>query len=97
MRFACHGGCPKDRFTLTPQGEPGLNYLCAGYKAFFHHVDGPMRRMAALLRQRRAPAEVMLDYVPNGGRLPRGAFPQTPRNASCPCGSGKRFKHCHGA
>ena len=56
-----------------------------------------MRRMAALLRQRRAPAEVMLDYVPRGGRLPRGAFPQTPRNASCPCGSGRRFKHCHGA
>ncbi|MEM6536569.1 MAG: SEC-C metal-binding domain-containing protein, partial [Pseudomonadota bacterium] len=22
---------------------------------------------------------------------------QTPRNAPCPCGSGKKFKHCHGA
>ena len=20
----------------------------------------------------------------------------TPRNALCPCGSGKKFKHCHG-
>ena len=20
----------------------------------------------------------------------------TPRNAACPCGSGKKFKHCHG-
>jgi radical SAM protein with 4Fe4S-binding SPASM domain len=45
VRFACHGGCPKDRFIETPDGEPGLNYLCAGYKAFFHHVDGPMRFM----------------------------------------------------
>ena len=53
MRFACNGGCPKDRFITTPDGEPGLHYLCAGYKDFFHHVDGPMRVMAALLRQGR--------------------------------------------
>jgi uncharacterized protein len=58
VRFACHGGCPKDRFTETPDGEPGLNYLCAGYKAFFHHVDEPMRRMSELLRAGRAPAEI---------------------------------------
>ena len=55
VRFACHGGCPKDRFIRTPDGEPGLNYLCAGYKAFFHHIDEPMRAMSALLRQGRAP------------------------------------------
>ena len=42
-----HGGCSKDRFTTTPEGEPGLNYLCAGFKAFFHHVDRPMRFMAS--------------------------------------------------
>jgi len=59
VRFACHGGCPKNRFIKTPGGEPGLNYLCAGYKAFFNHVDRPMKIMAALLRQNRGPVEIM--------------------------------------
>ena len=53
VRFACHGECPKNRFILTPDGEPGLNYLCAGYKAFFAHIDRPMRMMADLLRRGR--------------------------------------------
>ncbi|MGZ8719601.1 MAG: SPASM domain-containing protein, partial [Aeromicrobium sp.] len=51
VRFACNGGCPKDRFLTTPDGEPGLHYLCAGYQRFFRHVDEPMRVMAALLRR----------------------------------------------
>jgi uncharacterized protein len=63
VRFACHGGCPKDRFIQTPDGEPGLNYLCAGYKLFFHHVSEPMKKMAALLNAERAPAEIMKGYA----------------------------------
>ena len=59
VRFACHGECPKNRFITTPDGEPGLNYLCAGYKAFFTHIDRPMRMMAELLRQGRYADEVM--------------------------------------
>lgn len=59
VRFACHGECPKHRFLRTPDGEPGLNYLCAGYRRFFRHIASPMRTMAALLRDRRAPAEIM--------------------------------------
>ena len=51
VRFACHGGCPKDRFIETPDGEAGLNYLCAGYKAFFHHVDGRCDFMCERLRR----------------------------------------------
>lgn len=49
--FTCHGECPKNRVLTTPDGEPGLNWLCAGLKAFFAHVDRPMRIMADLLRR----------------------------------------------
>ena len=59
VRFACHGECPKNRFMTTPDGEPGLNYLCTGYKDFFTHIDRPMRAMANLLRQGRFADEVM--------------------------------------
>ncbi|WP_254174757.1 anaerobic sulfatase maturase [Planktothrix pseudagardhii] len=59
VRFACNGGCPKNRFIETPDGEAGLNYLCAGYKAFFTHINQPMTMMAELLRQGRYADEVM--------------------------------------
>ncbi len=59
VRFACNGGCPKDRIRQTPTGENGLNYLCAGYKAFFTHIDPSMRKMAALIRAHRPAAEIM--------------------------------------
>jgi uncharacterized protein len=88
VRFACHGGCPKDRFVRTPYGEPGLNYLCAGFKEFFHHVDGSMRVMGDLLARNRAPAEIMQRYAAEDAR--RG------RNDLCTCGSGQKWKRCHG-
>lgn len=59
VRFACNGECPKHRFMPTPDGEPGLNYLCAGYKRFFKHVDPVMRRMAELIRSGRPASEIM--------------------------------------
>ena len=89
VRFACHGGCPKDRFITTPDGEPGLNYLCAGYKAFFHHVDEPMKLMCERLHRGGTPAEIMRFYAAKDAR--RG------RNEPCTCGSGQKWKHCHGA
>jgi uncharacterized protein len=59
VRFACHGECPKNRFIKTPDGEDGLNYLCAAYKAFFHHIDGSMKIMVRLLRAGRFADEIM--------------------------------------
>jgi uncharacterized protein len=88
VRFACHGGCPRNRFVRTADSEPGLNHLCTGYRAFFHHVDRPMRMMADLLAHERAPAEVMRTYAAEDAR--RG------RNDPCSCGSGRKWKHCHG-
>ena len=55
----CNGECPKNRFVEAPGGESGLNYLCAGYKAFFKHADREMRIMADLLRRKRPASEVM--------------------------------------
>ena len=57
--FACYGECPRNRFIQTPTGEAGLNYLCEGYKAFFTHIDQPMRQMAELLKQGRYADEIM--------------------------------------
>ena len=93
VRFACNGECPKHRFAKTPDGEDGLNYLCAGYKMFFRHVDPYMRFMAAELSAERAPANVM-QWV--AARDMGAAMQNAGRNDPCPCGSGKKFKHCCG-
>ena len=57
--FACNGECPKNRFIQTVDGEPGLNYLCRGYKKFFEHVAPYMDFMKKELLAQRPPANVM--------------------------------------
>jgi uncharacterized protein len=59
VRFICNGGCPKNRVRTTRDGEPGLNWLCEGYRMFFSHIDPAMRFMAGELRAGRPPANVM--------------------------------------
>lgn len=49
--FVCQGGCPKHRFFIAPDGEPGLNYLCEGYQAFHQHVRPAMQQMVQLIRR----------------------------------------------
>ena len=87
VRFACNGECPKHRFLQTPDGEWGLNYLCAGYKRFFTHIDPYMQTMTQLLQARRAPAEIMQ-------MLAHPPAKAVGRNDPCPCGSGRKYKQC---
>ena len=100
VRFACHGECPKNRFIETPDGEPGLNYLCAGFKLFFQHVDFPMKLMAGLIRRGREAQEVMSDSG-SGLRecqiatIPvRAAVGASSSSAMASPGSGQVENHC---
>lgn len=49
--FACWGECPKNRFIKTPDGRPGLNYLCSGLRRFFAHADPHLKRIAKQLKR----------------------------------------------
>ena len=85
----CYGGCPKDRILHTPDGEAGLNYLCAGYKRFFTHCRPFIAQLSALARRQ--------DLEPQTAPAPDtvvGPNPKTGRNAPCPCGSGRKYKKC---
>ena len=101
VKFVCNGGCPKNRFIKTPTGEDGLNYLCAGYKHFFNHIDEPMKMMAAALQAGR-PANSIIPVLRQ--RQQEKAQANAPiasqtsqkvgRNSPCPCGSGRKYKQC---
>ena len=95
MRFACNGECPKNRFLQTPDGQPGLNYLCAGYKAFFQRVDEPLKIMAMLLRNGRPASDVMQILEEKKEVLSR-AYRNARPNGLCPCGSRLEYRECHG-
>lgn len=95
VRFACHGECPKNRFIETPDGEPGLNYLCAGFKHFFHHIDYPAQIITGLIRRRR-PADEVMKLLKQDEERWQTLFNNAGRNDACPCGSGRKFKKCHG-
>jgi uncharacterized protein len=88
VRHLCNGGCPKDRFAHAADGEPGHNYLCPGLELFFTHTGPAFDAMARLLRQGRAPADVMALTAAQDTQL--GAY------RPCPCGSGRKFRFCHG-
>jgi serine-type anaerobic sulfatase-maturating enzyme len=51
-----------------------------------------MRIMADLLKRGRYADEIM----PMLAKEAAAAFAHVGRNDSCPCGSGKMFKRCHG-
>ncbi len=95
VRFACHGECPKNRFIETPSGEPGLNYLCAGWKGFFHRINEPYKILTMLMRSGRPASDVMDIVAEREAHFPE-AFAEAKADDACPCGSGMHFKQCHG-
>lgn len=97
VKFACNGECPKNRFINTPDGEPGLNYLCAGYKHFLHHIRPYMEVMANLLKTGHAPAEIMGMMTRHETAAANFTGKPPGRNAPCPCNSGRKYKQCCGA
>jgi uncharacterized protein len=88
VRHLCNGGCPKDRFITSRDGEEGHNYLCAGLERFFMHTGPAFAAMAQLIQQGKAPADVMATV--NAEDQHRGPY------SLCPCGSGEKFRFCHG-
>jgi uncharacterized protein len=89
----CNGGCPKDRIIATPDGEGGLNYLCAGLKAFFTHSKPYFQKFAELV-EAGEPGEKLMEIV--RGADSKKSLRQAGRNDPCPCGSGKKYKRCCG-
>lgn len=56
---ACQGGCPKHRFIMSPPGEPGLHYLCIGYRRFFLHIRKYLHAITHLLENGLPASRVM--------------------------------------
>jgi len=94
FRFACHGDCPKHRFAISPDGEKGHSYLCEAYKTFFAHAKPYMDFMLKELKAKRPPANVM-QWIKKKENQNHAEKSRIGRNEPCPCGSGKKFKHCH--
>ena len=86
VRDMCNGGCPKNRFIRTPDGEFGLNYLCRGYQRFFNHCKPFVTQIADLWQQEKISDRSATVLNKN--------LPKTGRNDPCPCGSGKKYKNC---
>jgi uncharacterized protein len=89
VRDMCNGECPKNRFLRAPDGEAGLNYLCAGYKRFFTHCLPFVREVAAEWRRQTLEQSAGQEY---GTVIRKRTEPG--RNDPCPCGSGKKYKKC---
>lgn len=105
VQFVCNGECPKNRFMETPDGEANLNYLCAGYRTFFNHIDPSIRRIVEEIRHGRPALNVMHQLInekkPRRRKRRRMTIPgardqqqANGRNDPCPCGSGKKYKKC---
>lgn len=86
----CNGGCPKDRFALSEDGEPGLNYLCDGFRRLFAHAEQPARDITERVRRGVGAGVIMAELRAESRLRWRGIG----RNDPCLCGSGRKAKQC---
>ena len=86
----CNGGCPKDRFAISEDGEPGHNHLCSGLMRFFSYVRPAVNLVTALSKQGHSPDVIMSHLREQLSTIWKGVG----RNDPCPCGSGKKAKSC---
>ena len=99
VRDMCNGECPKNRFIQTSEGEPGLNYLCTGYKRFFTRCQPFVQEVASQWRRQtleldqQAPLK-QANHVRTHHRTFARTAPKIGRNDPCPCGSGLKYKKC---
>ncbi len=86
----CNGGCPKDRFALSPGGEEGQYYLCEGLKSFFSYAVPRLKDAMLLSSRHKSRQEIMEALI----LKERESVRNISRNDPCPCGSGKKYKQC---
>ncbi|MCR5005943.1 MAG: anaerobic sulfatase maturase [Clostridiales bacterium] len=87
----CRGGCLKDRFANSADGEPGQYYLCPGLKDLFAFAV-PILKEAIRLSSLHTPQDQIQQRIRAHLWAPYRAIS---RNDPCPCGSGRKFKACH--
>ena len=86
----CNGGCPKDRFALAEDGEPGLNYLCSGLRHFYAYTEKPLKKIVERMKQGLSSEAIMTELRAESLVRWKGIG----RNDPCPCGSGRKAKQC---
>lgn len=86
----CRGGCPKDRFALAVDGQPGLNYLCGGLRQFYAHAEKPLRKVVERMKQGLTSEAIRAELRKESLSRWKGIG----RNDPCPCGSGRKAKNC---
>ena len=55
----CGGGCLKDRFGISENGEPGQYYLCSGLRRYFEHARPVLDKAMELSRAGFTPDRIM--------------------------------------
>ncbi|MCC5829111.1 MAG: radical SAM protein [Phycisphaeraceae bacterium] len=94
----CYGGCPKHREHGGDIPEPTI--LCEAYKMFYSHAMPRLQWLAGYLRRGVQPPPAVpatnVGHSEKVGSPKRVSSGKIGRNDPCPCGSGLKYKHCHG-